>query len=77
MREVEEWLSGLRRSFELGRIVELLHMGLERLNGSCQCSNRTKVSVITGQSVQLSRERSFEGSTVSAAAEVSQTILDK
>ena len=33
MREVEEWLGRLRRSFELGRIVELLHMGLERLKG--------------------------------------------
>ena len=68
MRKVEEWLSALRRSFELGRIVELLHMGLERLKGSCWCSNDKKISVITGQSVQLSSERSFEGSTVSAAA---------
>src|SRR5579863_9994319 len=39
----------------------------------CQSQYRTKVRGITGQSVQLSRERSFEGSTVSAVVQVSQT----
>ena len=67
MCNVEERLRSLRRRLELGGIVELFHMGLERLRGFCQSQYRTKVGVITGQSVQLSRERSLEGSTVSAA----------
>ena len=67
MCNLEERLRSLRCRLELGGIVELFHMGLERLRDFCQSQHRTKVSVITGQSVQLSRERSLEGSTVSAA----------
>lgn len=68
LRNMEERLSALCSSLELGRSVELLHMALEFLKRSGQNWYRTKVNVITGQSVQLSSERSLEGSTVSAAA---------
>ena len=68
MCNLEEWLSSFRGGLELGRSVEFFHMVLERLRDLCQSSYHTKVIVITGQSVQLSRERSLEGSTVSAVA---------